>query len=95
MSDEMLANPRTCSNGSLGTGFAYSRAANLYAQAVTWSEADISGGGDLPAALAAIQARVLSMPSGTDVDFRVAAEGARDLGPGRARGRASRRDTWN
>jgi homoserine O-acetyltransferase len=54
------------------TGFESSRAANLYAQAVTWSEADISGGGDLPAALAAIQARVLLMPSETDLYFRVA-----------------------
>jgi hypothetical protein len=27
-------------------------------QAVTWSEADISGGGELPAALTAIQASV-------------------------------------
>jgi homoserine O-acetyltransferase len=53
-------------------GFAESRAANLYAQAVTWSEADISGGGDLPAALAAIRARVLLMPSETDLYFRVA-----------------------
>ena len=54
------------------TGFADSRAANLYAQAVTWSEADISGGGDLQAALAAIRARVLLMPSETDLYFRVA-----------------------
>jgi homoserine O-acetyltransferase len=52
------------------TGFASSRAANLYAQAVTWSEADISGGGGLPAALATIQARVLLMPSETDLYFR-------------------------
>jgi homoserine O-acetyltransferase len=53
-------------------GFAESRAANLYAQAMTWSEADISGGGDLPSALAAIRARVLLMPSETDLYFRVA-----------------------
>ena len=53
-------------------GFASSRAANLYAQAVTWSEADISGGGELSAALAAIRARVLLMPSETDLYFRVA-----------------------
>ncbi len=54
------------------TAFASSRAADLYAQAVTWSEADISGGGDLPTALAAIQASVLLMPSETDLYFRVA-----------------------
>lgn len=53
-------------------GFAYSRAANLYAQAVTWSEADISSGGELSTALAAIRARVLLMPSETDLYFRVA-----------------------
>ncbi|WP_148613091.1 alpha/beta fold hydrolase [Nocardioides rubriscoriae] len=53
-------------------GFADCRAANLYAQAMTWSEADISLGGDLPAALAAIRARVLLMPSETDLYFRVA-----------------------
>jgi homoserine O-acetyltransferase len=53
-------------------GFESSRAANLYAQAVTWSEADISGGSDLGAALAAIRARVLLMPSETDLYFRVA-----------------------
>lgn len=52
--------------------FAINRAANLYAQALTWSEADISGGGDLPAALAAIRARVLLMPGETDLYFRVA-----------------------
>jgi homoserine O-acetyltransferase len=54
------------------TGFASSRAANLYAQAMTWFEADISGGGDLQAALASIRARVLLMPSETDLYFRVA-----------------------
>jgi len=54
------------------TSFAGKRAANLYAQAVTWSEADISGGGDLAAALGAIRARVLLMPGETDLYFRVA-----------------------
>jgi homoserine O-acetyltransferase len=52
------------------------RAANLYAQALTWQEADISAneryGGDLPRALDAITARVLLMPSATDLYFRVA-----------------------
>ncbi len=56
--------------------FAAHRAANLYAQALTWTEADISAndlyGGDLEAALAAITARVLLMPSATDLYFRVA-----------------------
>jgi homoserine O-acetyltransferase/O-succinyltransferase len=56
--------------------FAASRAANLYAQAVTWQEADISANdlyhGDLARALSAIQARVLLMPSSTDLYFRVA-----------------------
>jgi homoserine O-acetyltransferase len=56
--------------------FAAHRAANLYAQALTWQEADISAsqeyGGDLPRALAAISARVLLMPSATDLYFRVA-----------------------
>jgi homoserine O-acetyltransferase/O-succinyltransferase len=56
--------------------FARHQAANLYAQALTWQEADISAnelyGGDLPAALAAIRARVLLMPSSTDLYFRVA-----------------------
>ena len=57
-------------------GFAELRAANIYAQAITWTEADISAnerfGGDLPAALAAITARVLLMPGATDLYFRVA-----------------------
>jgi homoserine O-acetyltransferase len=57
-------------------GFGELRAANIYAQAITWQEADISAndrfGGDLPAALAAISARVLLMPSATDLYFRVA-----------------------
>jgi homoserine O-acetyltransferase len=56
--------------------FAAHRAANLYAQALTWQEADISANdryhGDLPRALASISARVLLMPSATDLYFRVA-----------------------
>jgi homoserine O-acetyltransferase/O-succinyltransferase len=56
--------------------FAAYPAANLYAQAITWQEADISAndldGGDLARALAAITARVLLMPSATDLYFRVA-----------------------
>jgi homoserine O-acetyltransferase/O-succinyltransferase len=56
--------------------FAACRAANLYSQAVTWQEADISAndlyGGDLAKALGAITARVLLMPSATDLYFRVA-----------------------
>ncbi|HEX3955446.1 MAG TPA: hypothetical protein VHZ03_02310, partial [Trebonia sp.] len=44
--------------------------------ALTWQEADISAneryGGDLPQALDAITARVLLMPSATDLYFRVA-----------------------
>ena len=56
--------------------FGACQAANLYAQAVTWQEADISAndlhGGDLPAALRAITARVLLIPSATDLYFRVA-----------------------
>ena len=56
--------------------FAQIRATDLYAAAVTWQEADISRGavydGDLAAALAGIQARVLLMPSETDLYFRVA-----------------------
>ncbi len=51
-------------------------AADLYAQAQTWVDADISAndtfGGDLPAALAAIRAKVLLLPSETDLYFRVA-----------------------
>ena len=57
-------------------GFATSHAANLYAQARTWSAADISRGarfdGDLPAALASIPAPVLLLPGETDLYFRVA-----------------------
>jgi homoserine O-acetyltransferase len=56
--------------------FAAHRAANLYAQAITWQEADISAndlyGADLPKALASISARVLLMPSATDLYFQVA-----------------------
>jgi homoserine O-acetyltransferase len=56
--------------------FAENRAANLYAQALTWYHGDISAdpryGGDLVAALNAIEARVLLMPSTTDLYFRVA-----------------------
>jgi homoserine O-acetyltransferase len=52
--------------------FSTNRAANLYAQAVTWQEADISAGGYLAAALESIEARVLLMPSETDLYFRVA-----------------------
>jgi homoserine O-acetyltransferase len=51
-------------------------AANQYAQLRTWDAADISAnavyGGDLPAALRAIKARVLLMPGETDLYFRVA-----------------------
>ncbi len=57
-------------------GFSRCRAANLYAQALTWSQADISAdpayGGDLAQALGAIQARVLLLPGETDLYFRVA-----------------------
>ena len=56
--------------------FGSKRAADLYAAAVTWQEADISMGekygGDLGAALAGIQAAVLLMPGDTDLYFRVA-----------------------
>lgn len=51
-------------------------AANLHAQAKCWDAGDISAnplyGGDLPRALAAIEARVLLMPGETDLYFRVA-----------------------
>lgn len=57
-------------------GFGTSRAANLYAQARTWYEADIGAdpayGGDLAVALDAIRARVLLLPGETDLYFRVA-----------------------
>jgi len=56
--------------------FAGNRAADLYAQALSWSAADISGGeqygGDLTRALQGIKARVLLLPSETDLYFRVA-----------------------
>ena len=49
---------------------------DLLAQIRTWQSADISDnelyGGDLPAALAAIRARALIMPSETDLYFRTA-----------------------
>ncbi|MEP7024932.1 MAG: alpha/beta fold hydrolase, partial [Actinomycetota bacterium] len=49
--------------------FGQQRAANLYAQAVTWQEADISANelysGDLALALSSITARVLLVPSAT------------------------------
>jgi homoserine O-acetyltransferase len=52
------------------------KAANLYAQLVTWYHGDISDNplyqGDLVAALNAIQARVLLMPGRTDLYFPVA-----------------------
>ena len=56
--------------------FMQRRAANLYAQALAWYHADIADndlyGGDLPRALGAIRARVLLLPSETDLYFRVA-----------------------
>lgn len=56
--------------------FAQRRAANLYAQALAWYHADISDNplyeGDLSRALQAIQARVILLPSETDLYFRVA-----------------------
>jgi len=48
------------------------RAADLYAQLRSWEEADISNGGDLSATLARIEARVLLLPSRTDLYFTVA-----------------------
>ncbi len=52
------------------------RAANCYAQLVTWYHGDISAnplyGGDLVRALKAIKARVLLMPGQTDLYFRIA-----------------------
>ena len=47
-------------------------AADLYAQLQTWDANDIGQGGDLTAALAGIEARVLLMPGETDLYFRVA-----------------------
>jgi len=56
--------------------FGQRRAANLYSQALTWYHADISDnalyGGDLTVALQAVRARVLLLPSETDLYFRVA-----------------------
>lgn len=56
--------------------FGTNKAANLYAQAITWSVADISDNdrhhGDLAAALAGITARVLLLPAETDLYSRVA-----------------------
>ena len=56
--------------------FAQRPAADLHAQLRTWEAGDISAnplyGGDLPAALRAITARVLLMPGETDLYFRVA-----------------------
>ena len=56
--------------------FARRRAANCYAQLVTWYHGDISANAlydrDLVRALKAIKARVLLMPSETDLYFRVA-----------------------
>lgn len=58
-----------------GPGFQLA-AADLYAQLRTWYAGDISANplydGNLPAALAAIQARVLLLPSETDLYFPVA-----------------------
>lgn len=52
------------------------RAANLYAQIITWLHGDISANplydNDLERALGAIQARMLLLPSETDLYFRVA-----------------------
>ena len=57
-------------------GFTRRHAADAYAQVSTWLAADISDderhGGDLARALAAIEARVLLMPSVTDLYFPVA-----------------------
>jgi homoserine O-acetyltransferase len=50
-------------------------AADLYAELQTWAHADISAlqyDGDLPRALRSIRARVLLLPSETDLYFRVA-----------------------
>jgi homoserine O-acetyltransferase len=62
--------------------FGAHRAADLYAQALTWYNADISDnplyGGDLAKALESIQARVLLLPGETDLYFRVA-DNAADL----------------
>jgi homoserine O-acetyltransferase len=56
--------------------FAQCRAANLYAQALAWFHGDISANthynGDLALALRSIRARILLLPSETDLYFRVA-----------------------
>lgn len=52
--------------------FARRAAADLLTQMRCWDAGDIAAGGDLPAALRAIKARVLLMPSETDLYFRVA-----------------------
>lgn len=52
--------------------FARRAAADLLAQLRCWEAADIADGGDLAAALRGIVARVLLMPSETDLYFRVA-----------------------
>ncbi|MGI4802735.1 MAG: alpha/beta fold hydrolase [Janthinobacterium lividum] len=52
--------------------FSARRAANLYAQALAWREADIADGGDLGAALGRIEAGVTLLPCTTDLYFRVA-----------------------
>ncbi len=52
--------------------FARRAAADLLAQLRCWDAGDIADGGDLAAALRAITARVLLMPSETDLYFRVA-----------------------
>ena len=56
--------------------FMMRRAANLYAQALAWYRGDISQNalyaGDLAKALQAIRARVMLLPSETDLYFRVA-----------------------
>ncbi len=52
--------------------FARRAAEDLHAQLCTWMAGDIAAGGDLPAALRAIRARVLLMPGETDLYFRVA-----------------------
>ena len=71
--------------------FGQRRAANLYAQALAWFHGDISAnplyGGDLARALAAIEAKVLLIPSETDLYFRVA-DNAAEL-PHLARGELS------
>ena len=63
--------------------FVQRRAANLHAQALAWYHGDISDNAafdrDLGAALRAITARVLLLPSETDLYFRVA-DNALELG---------------